>query len=120
MTCTILKDDGEFTMVRIDGRFERPDLDLIQALSRQRIERGIRPRVLALLGAFEGWGRSGDWDGDVAFASGHGNDIARIAVVGDEKWKDDVFLFVWKDLRTTPVEFFPAARLAEAEAWVRG
>lgn len=49
----------------------------------------------------------------------HGNDIVRIAVEGEERWKDEVFAFLGKGFRTTEIEFFPPASTKEAEDWMR-
>lgn len=49
----------------------------------------------------------------------HGNDVDKMALVGDERWKEEALLFVGKGLRSTEVEFFPSSSLKKAEEWVR-
>jgi hypothetical protein len=41
-----------------------------------------------------------------------------MAIVGDEKWRDDALAFTAKGFRPTAIEFFPASRLNEAHTWL--
>jgi len=47
-----------------------------------------------------------------------GRDIEKMAIVGDEKWKDDVIAFTAKGFRPTAIEFFAASRVTAARVWV--
>jgi SpoIIAA-like len=71
----------------------------------------------SILDAFEGWERSGD-SGDVSFTMEQGHYIEKMAIVGDEKWKDDALAFTAKGFCPTAIEFFPASRSNEALTWV--
>jgi hypothetical protein len=62
--------------------------------------------------------QSAGW-GNVDFLTVYGNEIERIAVVGEQRWKDQVFAFLGKGYRTTEIEFFPSASAIEAENWIR-
>ena len=44
--------------------------------------------------------------------------IEKMAIVGDEKWKDEAFAFTAKGFRPTVIEFFPASRIDEARMWL--
>jgi SpoIIAA-like len=73
-------------------------------------------RALVILG-FEAWERHEDW-GDVSFMMEEGQQIEKMAIVGDEKWRDDALAFTAKGFRPTAIEFFPSSRLNEAHTWV--
>lgn len=103
--------------VRLSGLLNRTDMTALQELALQLIKQGKRPRLLAILGNFQGWTRHDDWN-EIDFLMEHGDDIARMALVCDNQWKDDLYLFVAKGLRATEIEFFPPAALREAEQWV--
>lgn len=118
MTYEIIDIDNAVVCVRLSGLMRFADQQALQGLARDLIEQGKKVRVLVLAEAFQGWERTDDWN-DVGFLMEHGDDIIKMAIVGDERWKDDVFLFVGKGLRTTAVEFFPVASRMEAERWVR-
>ncbi|MGH7844003.1 MAG: STAS/SEC14 domain-containing protein [Candidatus Binatia bacterium] len=52
------------------------------------------------------------------FFNEHYKDIDKIAVVGDEKWKDLVYAFLAKGFRRAAVEYFVPGDLAKARAWL--
>lgn len=109
--------DGVIT-IRLSGLMRFTDQLALQAHARALIAKGRQVRVLAYAEDFEGWERTDDWS-DVGFLVEHGDDIVRMAIVGDERWREDVLLFVGKGFRRTAIEFFPTGREAEAEHWVR-
>jgi hypothetical protein len=41
-----------------------------------------------------------------------------MAIVGDERWRDEALAFTGKGFRPTAIDFFPAARLTEARLWL--
>jgi hypothetical protein len=47
-----------------------------------------------------------------------GQHIEKMAIVGDEKWRDDALAFTAKGFRPTAIEFFPESRLGEARKWL--
>jgi hypothetical protein len=54
----------------------------------------------------------------VSFMTEQGQHIEKMAIVGDEKWQDDVFAFTAKGFRATVIEFFTPSRLNEARTWL--
>jgi hypothetical protein len=66
---------------------------------------------------FEGWARREDW-GDVSFMMEEGQQIAKMAIVADEKWRDDALAFTARGFRPTAIEFFAAPRMNEARTWL--
>lgn len=81
------------------------------------IKRGGPARLLVVLTEFEGWEREGDWD-HATFYEAHGDDIARIAIVGPERWRDEMLMFSAAGLRKGPVEYFPEDATAAALGWL--
>jgi SpoIIAA-like len=74
-------------------------------------------RLLFVLDGFEGWDSQDDWR-DLSFFVRHGDSIARIAIVGDERWRDLALMFAAADLRRAPVEYFGEKDLVEARRWL--
>jgi hypothetical protein len=103
--------------VQVVGVMTLDDQAALQSAARVLIARGLKPRVLAVLDGFGGWAKGQDW-GDVTFLSEHGDDIARMAIVGEERWRDDALMFVAKGLRTTGIEYFTPDHLARARQWL--
>lgn len=52
------------------------------------------------------------------FMMGEGDQIEKIAIVGDEQWRDDAYAFTATGLRPTLIEFFAPSRLDAARAWL--
>ena len=74
-------------------------------------------KLLVVLTEFEGWERQGNWD-HATFYVEHGDNIARIAIVGPERWRAEMLMFSAAGLRKGPVEFFPEGATAAALAWL--
>jgi Lon protease-like protein len=74
-------------------------------------------KLLVVLHEFEGWERQGNWD-HATFYAEHGDDIARIAIVGPERWRTEMLMFAAEGLRKGAVEFFPENAGSEALAWL--
>ena len=102
----------------VRGMFTKADYDRIIQIAKQAIERKGKVHALVILEAFEGWERRGGW-GDVSFMMEQGQHIEKMAIVGDEKWHDEVGAFTAKGFRATAVEFFTPPRLHEALTWLR-
>jgi hypothetical protein len=117
MAYEIIDIDGAVMRIRIRGIMRLADQTALQDAARKLIEQGKKPRLLVLTEKFEGWEKGEGW-GDVGFLMNYGDDIVKIAIVGDERWKEQAFMFTGKGLRTTEIEFFPASLSKEAELWV--
>jgi hypothetical protein len=44
--------------------------------------------------------------------------LSKLAFVGDEKWKVEVFMFTGKPMREIAIEFFPKDQFDQAKAWL--
>jgi hypothetical protein len=113
----IIRMDGAVLYARISGVMKLADQQSLQTAGKGLIAQGKTVRVLVTLEDFQGWEKGVDW-GDVDFLMAHGNEIEKIALVGDERWKDQLFAFVGKGLRTAEVEFFPPSSAMEADRWI--
>lgn len=113
MAYEILEIDNDIMHVRISGVMRLADQRALQEMARELIDRGLRPRLLITAENFEGWEKTEEWE-DVGFLTGYGNSIVKMAIVGDESWKEQIFMFTGKGLRPTEIEFFPRSSLSEA------
>ena len=101
----------------ISGRLQKRDLDAIHASAAAEIHRAGRIRLFVVLTQFDGWEDGANWR-DLSFYVRHGDDIERIAIVGDRRWRSDALMFAGADLRKGAVAFFPAGSGPEARAWL--
>jgi hypothetical protein len=103
--------------VEVRGLLRKPDFEVCGGMLVREMARIGSVRLLFLLEDFDGWHPHDDWK-DLTFYVTHGNQIERIAIVGDERWRSESLMFAGADLRTAPVEFFGADDLAGARAWL--
>jgi len=108
----------ELFRITLTGRLTKAEFDQVGTTLASALERSAaRIRVLIILEHFEGWEHSEEW-ADVSFLMEHGNDIAKMAFVGDAKWKDQMLAFVGMPYRSTEMEFFATDQLAAARSWL--
>jgi len=106
-----------FYRVDIGGVLQERDFLAFQRSLAAELEGAGRIRLLVVLTGFEGWAPGATWR-DLAFYVRHGDDIERIAIVGDDRWRDEALMFAAADLRKAPVTYFGAIDAAQAGAWL--
>ena len=117
MPFTIIDPSGPIISAKISGELTKSEVSQIQAAALAAIQRCGKISALFILENFAGWARAGDW-GDITFMAEHDKDISRIAVVGDEQWRDFAEAFLAKGFRQAAVEYFLPADLAKAREWL--
>ena len=96
MAFSIIDATGPVISAKISGELDKTEVGRIQAAALQAIRRCGRISALLILDDFQGWKLSDDW-GDITFMTEHDQDMARIAVVGEEQWRDLSTRFLPKD-----------------------
>jgi hypothetical protein len=89
----------------------------MQAIATEFMKREGKIKILVLLEDFLGWERGADWE-DVNFQGEHDRDIEKIAIIGDEKWRNLVLAFTGKPFRPVEIEYFTPSQLEQARAWI--
>src|SRR5438046_1252217 len=113
MAFSIIDATGPILSAKITGELSKPEVTQLQAAARKAIERWNKIGALFVLENFQGWKKEGDW-GDIRFLTAHDKDIVKIAVVGDEEWRDLIYAFLAKGFRQTQVEYFLPGDLEKA------
>lgn len=108
---------GNVYSIELTGRLSAADLARLEHVAATEIKRTGKIRLLVKLDGFEGWDESGNWR-DLAFYVKHGDDIERIALVGDDRWRAPALMFAGAGLRRAPVIFFEPAEARRAEDWL--
>jgi hypothetical protein len=116
---TLRRDSGTTYRMDISGVLSRRDLDAVEQAAADAIQRGGRIRLLVVLDGFAGWEPGMSWR-DMGFYIRHGDDIERMAIVGDETWRSEALMFAGADLRKAAVEYFPSSEMARASTWLAG
>ena len=117
MALTIVDPSGPIVSAKISGELSTSELREMQAAAVEAIRRCGKISALFILDDFRGWKPGGDW-GDVAFLAEHDDSIVKIAVVGEETWRDLVYAFLAKGFRKAKVEYFPPTALTQARGWL--
>lgn len=108
--------DGVVSL-RISGLLTQAELAAVQARTAAVIDAAGPVRILVLAEWFTGWEQGGQWD-DFSFQDAYDRQIGRMAIVGDERWRDLALLFTAGGMRGFPIRFFTNGELADARAWV--
>jgi len=103
--------------LEIRGLLSQQDLAAAQQAAAAEIRRSGKIRLLVVLADFNGWDRGSAWD-DLGFYIRHGDDIERIAIVGESRWRSEALMFAAADLRRAPVAFFGGSDIAAARDWL--
>jgi len=117
MSADIVSTVGDLVTARVTGTLTQNELGALQKAVGEIIRKQGRTRLLVLVEDFAGWETGATW-GDFTFQVHHDASIERMAIVGDKKWADLVLLFTSQGLRPFPIEYFDAADLAGARAWL--
>jgi hypothetical protein len=103
--------------VKIKSILKKSELDQMQEVAKKAIEREGKVRILVTLDNFLGWERGDDW-GDISFDIKHDKDIEKIAIVGDEKWRDLTLAFLAKPFRPMEIKYFDSSQIDRARSWI--
>ena len=117
MPFTIIDANGPIISAKISGELGKSEVSQLQDVSLNAIKRHGKISALFVLERFEGW-RSGDAWGDVTFMTEHDEEIVKIAVVGEEGWRDMIYAFLAKGFRGAEVEYFLPSEISRARSWV--
>jgi hypothetical protein len=114
----IIRIDGPVVYAKLSGVMKLADQRALQQTALGLLKQGIQVRLHLHLHDFHGWEKGVDW-GDLDFLMDHGDEIIKMALIGDVRWRDQLFAFVGKGLRRTEIEFFPTSSADEADRWIR-
>ena len=117
MTFQLIKTLDSENWIKISDQLTVSEFQKLQDMGELSLKCFGQFRVLIELEGFQGWNREPGWENSF-FLSEDGDLVSKVALVGDEKWKDEVFLFMGKQMRKTAIEFFPTNELAQAKAWL--
>ncbi len=88
-----------------------------QKVAIEAMQQSGKIRLLVLAETFKGWSDSPSWF-DVSFQSERDQQIEKIAIIGEERLREKIEMFVGKGFRPVDIHFFPPSQEAEARAWV--
>ncbi len=117
MACEIIGNQGGLVTVKITGKLKWAEFVQAEKTASAIMQSGRKIRFLVLTEDFQGWESQGDW-GNLNFQLRHDEQIERIAIVGEECWKELAEMFMGKGLRSVDIRYFSPSKEALARAWV--
>ena len=72
---------------------------------------------LVILEDFVGWEAEKGW-ADTSFADANDQFLSRLAIVGEERWRDEALIFSLAGLRPVEIQFFASGDETAARAWL--
>ena len=118
MSAIITKESENCFVVCIEGVLTFNDLKEFEKRGHDEIDRSQKAKILFLAEQFSGWGKEGDW-GDLTFMHEYDPYIEKIAVVANEKWRDQLLMFLRADVRQASVMFFLPSEEKDARDWLQ-
>ena len=118
MSITISKESENFFVMTIKGIFTYDDQKQIEKHSGGKTNLDQKVKILVLAEEFSGWGKEGDW-GDLTFMYENDPYIDKIAVVAEDKWKNEILMFLGAGRRQAIVKSFPPGEIQAARDWLQ-
>lgn len=106
-------ENNNLALFHVTGQLGKDEYDKIQSEIESIINKVGRIRILVVLEDFKGWQSAKGWEQSDTETIDHY--IVKMAIVGDEKWRDLVTVFTLKGLRPVPIEYFASNQLEFAQ-----
>ncbi len=119
MSVIFTKESENLFVINVKGVLTFNDQKEVENRARAEIDRTQKSKLLILAEEFSGWGKEGDW-GDLTFMHEYDPYIEKIAVVAEDKWKDQILMFIGAGRRQAEVEFFLPGKEQDARDWLQG
>jgi len=115
MSVDAREEGTDIVRITLRGRIAPADHAALLFFVTRATEGGRRVRLLVVLENFEGWTGDEEW-GDDALRLESDAPIVKAAIVGEPRWKEQVYAFVARPFRKTPIEYFDDE--AAARSWL--
>ncbi len=110
-------EEDNLGVFRISGKLGKAELERVQSECETVIKKIGNIRILVVLDHFAGWEKATGW-ADSSFAERNDQYIDKMAIVGDQQWRDLAYAFTIKGLRPVPIEYFDEKEEARARQWL--
>ena len=108
---------GDLVKAYVSGKLTQEDYDKLIPILEKTLEEWPKLRFYFEMHDFEGW-TMGAAFADLGFDVKHATDMAKVAMVGEEKWQETLSK-IMKPFTTADVRFFPLSEKEEALRWIK-
>ncbi|MFM8330948.1 MAG: STAS/SEC14 domain-containing protein [Candidatus Methylumidiphilus sp.] len=116
MTAT-LTHQGNIATITVQGQLLKHDYDQMLRESGRIIAEVGRVKLLIVGKSFAGFEKARGW-GDLSFMMEHDEDVVKIAIVAELRWRDELLMFFSAGMRVAEVKFYTPEQQGWAEAWL--
>jgi hypothetical protein len=119
MPAQLTHEHDDVYRLEVSGQLSSAELDTAgrALVDGMRNAPGGTVRLLVVLRNFEGWHPGSNWS-NLTFYARHGDGIGRLALVGEDRWRDLALMFSAAGLRKAEVEYFTQDALEKAHEWL--
>ena len=117
MSAKIISTTDGIVTIKITGLFTYPDQLALQNATIDLIPQQGKISVLTIYEDFQGWSKDDRWE-DVSFQEKSDPYIKKMAIVGEEKWRELALMSVGAGFRSFPIGYFQTAELDKAKEWL--
>ena len=117
MSVSLRRERDNVYRLEVTGLLRERDFAEVQRIAAAEIRKNGNMRLLVVLDQFDGWEQGVEWR-DLNFYVRYGDDIDRIAFVGDARWRSEAVMFVGADLRKAKVAYFRPSDADRAGVWL--
>jgi hypothetical protein len=117
MGMAIRRKSEDLLLVHFTGILKDSDQEEYERIGRLEIDRSRKIKIFVNATGFSGWGKGGDW-GDLRFMYEYDPYIEKIAVMAEDKWKDQMLEYLRAGKRQALVRFFDPLHAQEARDWI--
>jgi hypothetical protein len=117
MPLAMVPEGGRVFRLNATGTVRRAEFERWRGVLADEIRARGPVRLLVVLDRFQGWSDEDRWGG-LDYQTAVADQIQRIAIVGDQRWWDEVRMFVAAGLRKSPVECYVRGAISLAREWV--
>lgn len=110
-------ENDQMALLYVSGELGKKEFYQIQSELESIIHKLGHIKILAILKNFTGWESVDGWE-DTSFSDRNDESIKKMAIVGDEKWRDFATVFTLKGLRPVPIEYFESSKESQARQWL--
>jgi hypothetical protein len=118
MGLAIIKKSEDLLLINITGFLKDSGQEDYERIGRLEIDRSRKIKILVNATGFSGWGKDCDWS-TREFMYEYDPYIEKIAVVADEKWKEQMLIYLRAGKRQALVAFFSQSQAQEARDWLQ-
>ena len=118
MSMAIRKKSQDLLLVHFTGILKDSDQNEFERIGRLEIDHSRKIKILVNATGFSGWGKDCDWS-NREFVHEYDPHIEKIAVVADEKWKEQMLIYLRAGRRQGLVAFFSPSQAQDARDWLQ-